>query len=576
MTKPIEDSANASAIRTALGVPTNADLAAKYTKPATGIPATDLDADPAGRMLLTATSAAERKQVLGLDQVNNTSDANKPVSTAQATALAAKMDATLPALQSVFDGGTAAQKAAFQSSVPWGDTRAAGTRIGTDGYRVAYDYIDVPTEITNCELWLDAAWAEKADGTACTASGDAVSMIRDGSGNGRHASATQGTPLYYPTGGPAGRPGFMGGKLTTTGFLTAAMAPACTMIVVTAEPGSLSAWKCKVSDSIGASGFYMSMSGSNRQKDWKANLTGCTDQASNWATAGGVNVFGWAAGSGNSVMAMDGFGRSNRVLDTAIRQSSGVTGGPAWTGTQSIVLGGFSGTTTDNWVSPISEFIMFSRLLTDAELLKIFAYLNQKYSALPLVRMIGNSITVGDDTLLTPAGSGLGSLMMAALSGEADVRLDAYPGRTTTQILAESPAYSALMDARKKKRITIVWELTNILNNSSSAAVAYQETVRICKRYRDAGAYVIVPTCLYRADGVLATFKARADNLNAMISANWPKFADGFVNLLADSRLQDPLNTTYFKTDKIHPTNPVGAAIVRDLLLPEVRRLLAL
>ena len=117
MTKPIEDSANASAIRTALDVPTNAALAAKYTKPENGIPASDLAADPAGRTLLTATSAAERKQVLGLDQVNNTSDANKPVSTAQAAAISAKMDGNLPALQTVFDSGTAAQKAAFQSSV---------------------------------------------------------------------------------------------------------------------------------------------------------------------------------------------------------------------------------------------------------------------------------------------------------------------------------------------------------------------------------------------------------------------------------------------------------------------------
>lgn len=92
MTKPIEDSANAAAIRTALGVPTNADLAAKYTKPANGIPAADLDADPAGRTLLTATSAAERKQVLGLDQVNNTSDASKPISTLQQLALDRKQE----------------------------------------------------------------------------------------------------------------------------------------------------------------------------------------------------------------------------------------------------------------------------------------------------------------------------------------------------------------------------------------------------------------------------------------------------------------------------------------------------
>lgn len=127
MTKPIEDSTNAAAIRAALGVPTAAELGAKYTKPPTGIPATDLDADPAGRTLLTATSAAERKQVLGLDQVNNTSDVNKPISTAQQTALDAKMAATLPAMQTALDAGTASQKAAFQASVSVVKNLVAGT-----------------------------------------------------------------------------------------------------------------------------------------------------------------------------------------------------------------------------------------------------------------------------------------------------------------------------------------------------------------------------------------------------------------------------------------------------------------
>ena len=57
------------------------------------------------------------KADVGLGNVDNTSDVNKPVSNAQALAIAAKIDGTLSALQSVFDGGTAAQKAAFKSSV---------------------------------------------------------------------------------------------------------------------------------------------------------------------------------------------------------------------------------------------------------------------------------------------------------------------------------------------------------------------------------------------------------------------------------------------------------------------------
>lgn len=148
--KQLLQAADAAAARAALDVPTTAAVAAKYTKPAGGIPATDLDADPAGRTLLTAASAAERKQVLGLDQVNNTSDANKPISTAQQIALDSKMAATLPALQAVFDAGTAPEKAAFQSSVSGAGTTTYSLRTPYSVYgttaRIDLGSITIPEE----------------------------------------------------------------------------------------------------------------------------------------------------------------------------------------------------------------------------------------------------------------------------------------------------------------------------------------------------------------------------------------------------------------------------------------------
>lgn len=48
------------------------------------------DATPAGRTLLKATNAAAQRAALALSNVDNTSDANKPVSTAQQTALNSK------------------------------------------------------------------------------------------------------------------------------------------------------------------------------------------------------------------------------------------------------------------------------------------------------------------------------------------------------------------------------------------------------------------------------------------------------------------------------------------------------
>lgn len=54
-------------------------------------PSTDLsDSTAAGRTLLTSATLVAQKTTLGINNVDNTSDANKPVSTAQATALAGK------------------------------------------------------------------------------------------------------------------------------------------------------------------------------------------------------------------------------------------------------------------------------------------------------------------------------------------------------------------------------------------------------------------------------------------------------------------------------------------------------
>lgn len=73
------------------------------------------------------------KTDVGLGNVDNTTDSDKPVSTAQAAAINAKMDASMPALQAVFDGGSTAQQAAFQASVSGASTDAGNLiTAGTD------------------------------------------------------------------------------------------------------------------------------------------------------------------------------------------------------------------------------------------------------------------------------------------------------------------------------------------------------------------------------------------------------------------------------------------------------------
>lgn len=72
-------------------------------------PSTDLtDSGSIGRSLIAATTALGGRTTLGLDQVNNTSDANKPVSTAQQTALNLKANLASPTFTGTVGGITKA------------------------------------------------------------------------------------------------------------------------------------------------------------------------------------------------------------------------------------------------------------------------------------------------------------------------------------------------------------------------------------------------------------------------------------------------------------------------------------
>ncbi len=74
---------------------TQTESDARYLQPGalpagTTLPASQIfDATAAGRNVLTAADAAAQRAAIGLGSVDNTSDANKPVSTAQAAAIAA-------------------------------------------------------------------------------------------------------------------------------------------------------------------------------------------------------------------------------------------------------------------------------------------------------------------------------------------------------------------------------------------------------------------------------------------------------------------------------------------------------
>lgn len=75
-------------------------IGAKYTKPTSGIPKTDLESGVQGSLSKADTALQSvTKTDIGLGNVDNTSDLNKPISTATQTALNAKLTATQATVQ---------------------------------------------------------------------------------------------------------------------------------------------------------------------------------------------------------------------------------------------------------------------------------------------------------------------------------------------------------------------------------------------------------------------------------------------------------------------------------------------
>lgn len=136
MTKAIEDAANALAIRTALGVPTNAELAAvydvadaAYVKPADGIPHNDLHTGIRDQLDLAET--ALQPGALPID----TTVTAEQISDAGAAGRTLLQKATLPEIQSLVSGAPAQSPTLLyvgdsRMQQHWGD--AAGTIISTN------------------------------------------------------------------------------------------------------------------------------------------------------------------------------------------------------------------------------------------------------------------------------------------------------------------------------------------------------------------------------------------------------------------------------------------------------------
>lgn len=445
--------------------------------------------------------------------------------------------------------------------------------------------LDLPGTIAGLQLWIDASdpmYTASYAARVATAS-DTVSLWPDKSANAQ-ALVAVGSPKYSPT-GHNGKPAV---AFNTNSYFTLsswAALPnfdsAMTLFIVGSRSdasGNAVSFGCTAAG--GTKTFYA-------QRDTSTGYSGLT--ASGTTGAGTVRVINQAItdmyvyDGANITVFADGFFRAASSAgnsSTSGVTSAACTGALGLLSTQTIGVGAL-GDGTYKWPGTISEVIMYSAALSAADQKRVLKYLAKKWapSSKRVVTCIGDSLTSGTGSSGTAsqavsiAGTNYPGQAWASLGASGyDVRIDAYPGRTLTQMLAEAQVATWTGNTGYGSPVTVIWGGTNTLTIGRSAGAAIQQIQRLALGYKQAGHKVVILTCLPRGDAIYAGFPSDRGVYNAFLLANYTKFADAVVDVAADSRLQNTANTTYFDADKIHLTN-AGYAVVASLVAPVVAAL---
>jgi lysophospholipase L1-like esterase len=193
----------------------------------------------------------------------------------------------------------------------------------------------------------------------------------------------------------------------------------------------------------------------------------------------------------------------------------------------------------------------------------------------PTLNSVKNLVCDGDSLTLGTGSTG-GNTYPAQLNA-------LLSGYTTTNLGSSSRTAADRANAAVKtvdydkwdesnlKNIVIAWMGTNDIIFLADAATTYANLIAYCTVRRALGWKVIVGNIIARGN-FSAGQNTIKTTVNASIAANWPTFADGYVDLAADSRLSNSSDTTYYDPDTIHLNN-TGYGVVAALFKPAVEAL---
>lgn len=432
--------------------------------------------------------------------------------------------------------------------------------------------ISTPDLIQNLTCWIDATDAMyDAAGNKCIVDGTSIATVLNKAITGNNP-VVNGTPKYYSTG--------LGGKksikfdgasdIRLTNFFGSSGAYN-TAVTIAIVAKALDGAGNQVLLGCTGSKFWLEQNDSAKTSGIVLSGVSKNPTFSQYDNGTSIHLFRFNGTSYSHMYDRCFDGNNNSTLASA---NISVTGASDFNGDLSIasLMGGFK------FSGHISEVIIFNRYLTDSEFVSLNTYLSTKWGIEKpnLVVCAGNSLTSGTASSggatqkIQSSGTNYPSRLLYRLGNNYSVRADAYPGRDLVQMNAESPAFSNLYYTKNTNNICVVWELTNFIATYKSGNSAIQQLVKFCRNKKLAGFKVVVCTGLYRQDGVSAIHAKETDEANSYIRLHYSEFADKLCDLAADSRLQNPLNTTYFNSDKVH-LNDAGYDVVSSIIYDVVK-----
>lgn len=406
----------------------------------------------------------------------------------------------------------------------------------------------LPTDIPNCQLWLRASdVASLADGASVT-----LGALLDRSGNGNNPTAISGVTK---TTGYDGRAclSFSAGAITLPSIPVNKIDSSVYIVV---RP------KLTHQDTLGkfiidlGTGLQFGLWQNPGPQLWNGGGSPAPTIKTQTPSSA-FSVFGFRASSTKVSF------RLNDWIQSASASSSGtVTGGK---------IGGAANSSSYDFKGQISEVIIFSRALTDAEELTLLAYFNHP----PYTHNIwwdGDSLSYGYNSSLATNSlmHDAPSWMMNRIMGDS-ARISNVSVAGQTLVSMESDASTTIdvfYDAQgfPQKNILIVWGGTNDINGGSTGAAAYTNLTTYCNSRRAAGWKVYTATMISRT-GFDATKETHRQTFNTSLRSGWPAICDGLVDLDANTPIGGVgtySNTTYYDSDATHLTRKGYEIVARS------------